>query len=179
VRRGYYVGVAPLPSGLANVCVVTSNRAGFADPAALLRAHVARDAQLAPRFVHARLVTRPAVIGPLAVDCSQADVAGLLLAGDAAGFIDPMTGDGLRFAVEGAILAARAASRAFRRPAEQPHLALARMRRRAFAAKFRFNRCLRTLVSSDVALRLAGTTASVAPSVLRHAVNVAGDVRIA
>ena len=33
----------------------------------------------------------------------------VLLAGDAAGFVDPMTGDGLRFAVEGGELAARAA----------------------------------------------------------------------
>ena len=33
---------------------------------------------------------------------------GLLLAGDAAGFIDPMTGDGLRFAFAGARLAADA-----------------------------------------------------------------------
>lgn len=179
VRRGYYIGVAPLPAGLANVCLVTSNRSGFADPAALLRDRIARDEHLAPRFAQARLVTRPAVIGPLAVDCSHAEIAGLLLAGDAAGFIDPMTGDGLRFAVEGAVLAARAASRAFRRPAERPHLALLRMRRRAFGAKWRFNRCLRTLVASDLALRLAGTTASVAPWVLRHAVNVAGDVRLA
>ena len=178
VRRGHYIGIAPLPSALANVCLVTSIRDGFNDPSALLRACVARDGRLAPRFERARLVTRPAVIGPLAVDCLRADVAGLLLAGDAAGFIDPMTGDGLRFAVEGAVLAARAALRAFRRPAEQPHVALARMRTRAFRAKWRFNRCLRTLVSSDAALRLAGSTASVAPSVLRHAVNVAGDVRL-
>jgi geranylgeranyl reductase family protein len=179
VRHGHYIGVAPLPSGLANVCFVTSARGGFTDPAALLRDSVARDEQLAPRFERARLVGRPAVIGPLAVDASAGDVAGVLLAGDAAGFIDPMTGDGLRFAVEGALLAARAAVRAFRRPAEQPHLALVRMRRRAFGAKWRFNRCLRTLVSSDVALQLAGRTASVAPSLLRQAVNVAGDVRLA
>ena len=36
---------------------------------------------------------------------------GLLLAGDAAGFIDPMTGDGLRFALRGGELAAEAALR--------------------------------------------------------------------
>ena len=36
-------------------------------------------------------------------------MAGLLTVGDAAGFIDPMTGDGLRFAFSGAELAAAAA----------------------------------------------------------------------
>jgi flavin-dependent dehydrogenase len=103
----------------------------------------------------------------------------VLLSGEAAGSTDPLTADGLGVGAEGALLAARSAVRAFRRPAEQPHLALVRMRRRAFGAKWRFNRCLRTLVSSDVALQLAGRTASVAPSLLRQAVNVAGDVRLA
>ena len=41
------------------------------------------------------------MLGPLAVDVVRDEVAGLLLAGDAAGFIDPMTGDGLRFAIRG------------------------------------------------------------------------------
>ena len=39
-------------------------------------------------------------LGPLAVESSAAGVPGLLLAGDSAGFIDPMTGDGLRFLLE-------------------------------------------------------------------------------
>ena len=38
--------------------------------------------------------------------CRRHAISGLLLAGDAAGFIDPMTGDGLRFAVRGGVLAA-------------------------------------------------------------------------
>ena len=45
----------------------------------------------------------------------RAGVPGLLLAGDAAGFVDPMTGDGLRFAVRGAELAADAALAALER----------------------------------------------------------------
>ena len=49
------------------------------------------------------------MLGPLAVDVAGAGVEGLLLAGDAAGFIDPMTGDGLRLAMRGGELAAEAA----------------------------------------------------------------------
>ena len=45
----------------------------------------------------------------MAVDAQAAGEPGLLLAGDAAGFIDPMTGDGLRFALAGAELAAAVA----------------------------------------------------------------------
>ena len=52
---------------------------------------------------------RRSVLGPLAVDALDGGYDGLLLAGDAAGFIDPMTGDGLRFAVRGGELAALAA----------------------------------------------------------------------
>ena len=36
VRQHRYIGVAPVPSGLANVCVVTPTREGFDQPAALL-----------------------------------------------------------------------------------------------------------------------------------------------
>ena len=51
------------------------------------------------------------ILGPLAVDAVAAEMPGLLLAGDAAGFIDPMTGDGLRFAFRGAVrTAGRAAA---------------------------------------------------------------------
>ena len=58
------------------------------------------------RFASARAVAPPAMLGPMAVDTTAAGEPGLLLAGDAAGFIDPMTGDGLRFALMGAELAA-------------------------------------------------------------------------
>ena len=49
------------------------------------------------------------MLGPMAVDADAAGEPGLLLAGDAAGFIDPMTGDGLRLALAGAELAAAVA----------------------------------------------------------------------
>ena len=68
--------------------------------------------QLRDRLADVRVVTRPLVLGPLAVDAvpGLTPPRGLLLAGDAAGFIDPMTGDGLRFAVRGGELAAQVLS---------------------------------------------------------------------
>ena len=53
VRRGRYIGVAPIPGGLANVCLVKPSMAGdaaFGDPAALLAAELARDPLLRDRF---------------------------------------------------------------------------------------------------------------------------------
>ena len=185
VRRGGYIGVAPVPGGLTNVCLVrswealdrreTSGGATFRDLEGLVRRELARDPLLRDRFSGGRLVTPPVVLGPLAVDVKPHAISGLLLAGDAAGFIDPMTGDGLRFAVRGGELAAAAALEALANGWTGVHARLARERRREFAAKWRFNRTLRTLVSFPAAVRVGEAVALVAPSVLRAVVGRAGD----
>ena len=178
VRRDRYVGVAPVPGGLANVCVVKPSSPGdpaLHDAAACLHAALGRDACLADRFAGARLVAPPVVLGPLAVDVRDEAIDGLLLAGDAGGFIDPMTGDGLRFAVVGGELAASAALDALEHGWSGVHARLADARRRAFGPKYRFNRALRTLVSSPHLLDLAAFTARVAPAVLRATIARAGD----
>jgi flavin-dependent dehydrogenase len=182
VRPGTYVGLAPIPGGLANVCLVKPWATGgtsFGNPEALLLAEIARDRVLRDRFVHARMVARPVVLGPLAVEVSPQTFEGLLLAGDAAGFIDPMTGDGLRFAVRGGELAAQAALRVLDRGWDGVHDDLARARRREFSTKWRFNRTLRMLVGCAPAVRVGESIASLAPGALRAVVRRAGDCSIA
>lgn len=176
IRRDHYLGVAPMPGGLANACLVTEDRHGFDDPASRLRRAIDADPILRDRFAGARLVTPVVSLGPLAVDARAAGMPGLLLAGDAAGFIDPMTGDGLRFALRGGELAARAASAALQRSAADAHLRLAAWRRVEFGRKQRFNRVLRRIVGSPGSVRLATAGARVAPFVLRRAIAIAGDV---
>jgi flavin-dependent dehydrogenase len=178
VRAGRYIGVAPVPGGLTNACVVVPQpRCGaLCEPAALLSATLARDALLADRFASARMVTPPGVLGPLAVDTSAAGLPGLLLAGDAAGFIDPMTGDGLRFAFRGAELAAEAALRGLDGSPDTAALALAAWRRAEFGGKWRMNRALRALVASPAAIAWAAAGARVCPALLRQVINAAGDV---
>src|SRR5437660_272401 len=105
-------GAARVPGGLTNVCLVQPWRAGdppFGNPREMLLGELARDPLLRDRFAGARVVGPPVVLGPLAVDVSHEAIDGLLLAGDAAGFVDPMTGDGLCLAIRGAELAAEAA----------------------------------------------------------------------
>jgi flavin-dependent dehydrogenase len=177
VRSGRYIGVAPLPGGLTNACVVTADRQALRDPVALLQATLRGDPQLAGRFATARPAGRPACLGPLAVDSSASGMPGLLLAGDAAGFIDPMTGDGLRFAMRGGELAARAALRALEHGHPDAHAWLARARRLEFSSKWRFNRAMRALVGSPAAVRAAAVTAAVSPRWLQYAIRYAGDVR--
>jgi flavin-dependent dehydrogenase len=184
IRRGRYIGLAPVPGGLTNVCLVRSREAplasgspdrGTRDPERSLWDALRRDGSLRDRFANARLVTRPVVLGPLAVDVRDHDVDGLLLAGDAAGFIDPMTGDGLRFAVRGGELAADAALQALAHGWGGVHRGLRRDRRQEFAAKWRFNRTLRALVTSPNAVRVGELAAALAPSLLRTVVCHAGD----
>jgi flavin-dependent dehydrogenase len=182
IRRGHYIGVAPVPGGLANACLVMP--AGEAlravrNPAALLSRMIARDPMLNARFARARLVRPPVVLGPLAVDMIDRPIDGLLLAGDAAGFIDPMTGDGLRFAVRGAELAAESALDVLAHGWDGVHVRLAARRGAEFGGKWRFNRALRAIVASPVAVRAAGIGARVTPSVLRALVRHAGDCDLA
>ncbi len=197
IRRGRYIGVAPLPGGLTNVCVVGPTRGSgavgrrggqgdhaedrlgdFRDPSALLRRELERDAGLRDRFAGARLVRPPVVLGPLAVDAVDRTIDGLILAGDAAGFIDPMTGDGMRFAVRGGELAAAAALHALEHGWKGVHETLAAARRQEFSTKWRFNRALRTIVASPLAVRMAAAGARLSPGLVRAIVARAGDCHL-
>jgi flavin-dependent dehydrogenase len=176
IRAGKYIGVAPLPGGLVNACVVTADRAALRSPVDLLTATLRNEAELAGRFAGARRVGPPVVLGPLAVDGRAAGVPGLLLAGDAAGFIDPMTGDGLRFAIRGAELAALEALRALEHGFGDAHVRLGRRRAFEFRAKWRFNRALRRMAGHPAAVRAAAAGAAIWPDGVRYAMQYAGDV---
>jgi menaquinone-9 beta-reductase len=182
VRKNRYVGVARVPGGLTNVCLVRPARSGdreLHDPTALLQRELAADPWLRDRFASARMVVAPVILGPLAVDVHPPTIDGLLLAGDAAGFIDPMTGDGLRFATAGGELAARAALRALEHGWAGVRESLDAAREREFGGKWRFNRALRTLVGSPGAVSAAALGARVAPGVLRAVIARAGDCDLA
>lgn len=176
VRRGGYIGVAPLPGDVANVCVVRERPR--ADRRTIVRDALDAEAALRERFAGARQVSGTTTLGPLAIESRAAGCAGLLLAGDAAGFVDPMTGDGLRFALAGGALAAEAALQelatgipAFRQ--------LGADRARTFAGKWRVNRALRAVVGSDSVLGWAAGIARVWPGAVDYLIGVAGDVALA
>jgi flavin-dependent dehydrogenase len=105
-------------------------------------------------------------VGPLAYLRRPAIDDGLLLVGDAAGTINPMTGQGIAMALQGAELAASAADRALRR-GQTDRRALApyeRARDRAFGGLWRMNRLLqwilcRPRIAAPLFTRLAGDPA--------------------
>jgi flavin-dependent dehydrogenase len=189
IRRGRYIGVAPLGGGISNVCLVLpwsggvaraeSRTCDFRDPPGLLRNAIAAEPVLRNRFGGRPPVRSPIMLGPLAVDVGRGDMDGLVLAGDAAGFIDPMTGDGLRFAVRGGELAAAAALDALAHGWSGVHARLRAAREREFASKWRFNRTLRALVSSGPGVRAASVGARLAPGIVRRLIVEAGDAKAA
>jgi geranylgeranyl reductase family protein len=138
VGRGGYCGVAAVGGGEASVGVAVS-------PA------TRREGESAERLFERMLGSIPAAreavagaprvsairgVAPLARRVSRVAGPGYLLVGDAAGFTDPFTGEGIHRALRGAELAAAAASRALARPEREP-VGYAAARREAFAAKHR------------------------------------------
>ena len=180
VRDGHYIGVAPLPGGLTNACLVVPYEHGDAalkTPSRVLAAFLAADRGLAERFADARAAGPAVMLGPMAVDGLACGEPGLLLAGDAAGFIDPMTGDGLRLALAGAELAAAVTLDvlAGRVAPDHAHTVLAARRHAAFRSKWRFNRTLRSLVAAPRGVTAAALAARALPSVFERMIRYAGD----
>jgi geranylgeranyl reductase family protein len=181
IRADGYIGIAPLPGGVTNVCVVRDLknmfRAQRVNADRVVASAVMDDPMLRDRFVRARQVSDVASLGPLAVDAVTAGYPGLLLAGDAAGFIDPMTGDGLRFALSGGELAAEAALRELSSGSPACD-SLWAARAREFGPKWRINRGLRTLVNSPRAVGAAARVAQQWGAPIRLLVRVAGDLNL-
>jgi flavin-dependent dehydrogenase len=182
IRSRGYVGVAPLPGGIANVCAVYEAADGEGAPRLdqdrVLAAALRGDPVMRERFGRARQISPVSVLGPLAVDSRRAGCPGALLAGDAAGFVDPMTGDGLRFALRGGELAATAALDELTSGVSS-HVGLWQARTREFAGKWRLNRALRLLVGSPGAVRAAAALARYWPAPIAYLTCAAGDVHLA
>jgi len=181
IRAGGYIGIAPLPGGVTNVCVVRDLknmfRAQRVNADSVVASAVNGDVMLRDRFVRARQISDVTSLGPLAVDAVAAGYPGLLLAGDAAGFIDPMTGDGLRFALRGGELAAEAALEELSSGSPACE-SLWSARAREFGSKWRLNRGLRTLVNSPRAVGAAARVAQQWSAPVRLLVRVAGDLHL-
>jgi menaquinone-9 beta-reductase len=111
---GGYCGLAPIEDGLLNVCCLVHRSltpnlgAGALEDFALWLRKGARHPALDARLRQATQVTETLATAPVRPTRRHADHAGALLAGDAAGFLDPFTGDGIAQALQAGRLAAKA-----------------------------------------------------------------------
>lgn len=107
-RRGY-VGVAPIDEEMLSVgLVMPLPRRQLGPPEDALRAALADYPDLAERLRDARPVRPIRGVGPLAHTVRHCAGPGYALVGDAAGFLDPFTGEGMFRALQGAEILAEA-----------------------------------------------------------------------
>jgi len=106
-----YVGLAPVPRGRLNVGIVLGRRwrsSLRSDGARAVSERIERDLGLTLGAVAPQRTDNLAGAAPLAVSVAHRAGPGWLVVGDAAGFLDPFTGEGLHRAVVSAELAADA-----------------------------------------------------------------------
>jgi len=149
-----YCGINPLPQGLANVCVVVDHQAirgaavGGDRLASFFHDRISAHPLLRQRMARAEPVGRLWATGPMACRTARGFADGAVLVGDAAGFYDPFTGEGIAMALRGAEMAAEVLSGALRRGdlasrALEPY---EEARRAAFHARLRLDRSLQALL---------------------------------
>lgn len=138
--RGY-AGLAPLSNGLVNVGLVmpmtgARNENGQGSVARFEKFAMSFPG-VAERLAGAERVSAVRGAGPIGARVKRAYGEGFLLVGDAAGFFDPFTGEGVHKALRGAELAAQVATQCLNRD-DLSAGALSRyatLRRREFASK--------------------------------------------
>jgi len=105
VGRGWYLGIAPVPGGRVNLGLVHRR-----EPAEILTGALARSAS-AGALRDAPPTDDVAAHLPLVHRVRRAAGPGFVLVGDAAGFVDPLSGEGLHRALVSAEMAARSIGR--------------------------------------------------------------------
>lgn len=182
VGDGAYFALNPLGRDLTNVMVVVPKTAlatwsrfvdeGVAGKAAELgRGHRS--------FANARRVGARAAIGPLAHDVRAPVAAGVVLIGDAAGFLNPFTGQGVFLALTSAENAARAivASAADRSREDRAFAAYAVERTADFAARKRLSAAVGWLIDVAPLARRAAANLARRPGLAATLVDALAGMR--
>jgi geranylgeranyl reductase family protein len=177
-----YCGVAPLPGGRLNVAVVAKTDAlhssslkasdffeRWIEAAPALRALLAACARVSP----------VRGVGPIGSRVRRVSTGGAMLVGDAAGFFDPFTGEGIYRALRGAELVAEVGQEALAR-GDVSAAGLARydaLRSQAFARKLAVTALVQLFVQFPVLMEYALPRLTNRPAPLQALGSVLGDCR--
>jgi len=175
-----YAILNPVAPGLVNLGLVVPHAHARAFRGRLETFFGARLKQLrhlAPRLDGLRAAGPLRAMGPLAYRVDEPTVDGVVLVGEAGGFYDPFTGEGLYTALRSAELLAEVAHAALRAgrctaAALRPY---ARARRDAFRGKTRLTRALQMLIARRRAANLAARLLAARPALLATVMGVLGD----
>jgi menaquinone-9 beta-reductase len=175
-----YAILNPVAPGLVNLGLVVP--LGHARPFArrletFFGARLRQLRHLAPRLDGMKAEGRLTAMGPLAYKVAEPQVGGVMLVGDAAGFYDPFTGEGMFTALRSAELLTETAHAALTRDdVSMDALAVYAARRRAeLAAKSRVTRGLQLLIARRRLSNLAARTLARRPHLLHTLLGVFGD----
>lgn len=181
VGRHGYAGLAPLEEGLTNVAFVSPSEAVAQRRGSLEEYFVAGLAGIpavAEKLAGAERVGAIRGVGPMAHGVRRVAGDGFLLVGDAAGFLDPFTGQGIAEALQGATLAAPIADAALRAGdlsarALAPYRAA---RRRAFWAKHQVAGLVQVFVATPPLMDYATARLDRRPASARTLAGVLGGL---
>jgi flavin-dependent dehydrogenase len=181
-HRGY-AGLAPLSGGVVNVGLVMPMRlAGEMGPGSAAE-RFERFAKsfpgVAARLEGAKRVSAVRGVGPLGARVRRTSGDGYMLVGDAAGFFDPFTGEGVYKALRGAELASQVAQEALERN-DLSATVLARyskLRRKEFAAKEMLCRMVQVFVGLPPAMDYVAARLASRPATRQTLTEVLGDYR--
>ncbi len=173
-----YTGIAPTGKGEANVVlVVQADDLKGARPKDFYEKAVNGCPARKTLLEGARPGEDVRVVDSLAYSVKPPPVDRLLQVGDAMGFMDPFTGEGIYLSLRSARLAAEAAGRALARETWSPaELALYRERRwREFRLKFTLSRALERLIERPRLCRRVVRALMARPELAEELVGVIGD----
>ncbi len=175
-----YSIINPVAAGRANVSLVVplSHAAPWSGRLeTFFAARVKQLPHLARRLAGARLVASVGAMGPLAYEVRPPRVGGVMLVGDAAGFFDPFTGEGVYTALRSAELAVETAVRALRAgDCSGPALAAyEHARRRTFGGKARVTRALQLFIARRGVANVTARVLARRPGLLDLLLGVIGD----
>jgi flavin-dependent dehydrogenase len=176
-RRGY-VGVAPLDrDGLVTVGLVQPLTHQPGSAAERFNTALSDYPELACRLAGGEPVDAIQGVGSLARTVRRVAGPGYLLVGDAAGFFDPFTGEGIYRALRGAELAADAADAALQgRDPSAVATAYTRARADAFQVKEQLTYIIQVFVQLPALMNLAVARLQQRPHVARRLGNMLGDL---
>jgi flavin-dependent dehydrogenase len=159
---GGYCGVTPVGADSVNACAMVR-----AEVAHTLEEVFARESHLYERSRSWRPLFSTVITSPLYFREPETESDGMLLAGDAAGFIDPFAGDGISLALQSGTLAAQSIVPFLRGTCslEQAHRQYKAAYRKRFLPAFRNAARLRIALAAPKWIRGAALTLAGVPGV--------------
>jgi flavin-dependent dehydrogenase len=178
IERGYLIAAPVDESTLTlNLIVERAQWPGGIDKLEFVRRYLRQAPSLASKLERATLVGDVTATGPLATHTTRQVFDGAALVGDACGFVDPLTGEGIYFAMRGAALLAPVLDRALAR-GRRDRGALrcyARARRREFAARATLARLLQRCVRKPALAARVLALLDARPGLMDLVLTVTGD----